>query len=152
MNNESRIMTEEQKQKILKVLHENEFGVVATFPTEEDGSPESAVVAISQTPDLEIIFGSFSSSRKNANIKNNAKVSVVVGWDKHAKITVQVEGVAYLVTNTERSLLEAAHCIKNPESEKFKNDSRQEYFKIIPRWIRYSDFSKDPQEVWEIFL
>ncbi len=148
MNN----MNEEQKQKILKVLHENEFGVVATFPVNKDGVPESAVVAISETPDLEIIFGSFVSSRKNGNIRNNSKVSVVVGWNKQAKTTVQIEGSARLAVGSERSSLEAVHCIKNPESEKFKNDSRQEYFKITPCWIRYSDFSKDPQEVWEIIL
>ena len=139
----------EKKEKILNFIKFCEFGVVSTL---DPGSltPESAVVAISQTDNLEIIFASFSGTRKNHNLEKNKNVSIVIGWDNANKTTVQLEGVAHLLKGDERALLAERHCIKNPESRKYLHDSRQHYFKIIPRWIRYSNFSVNPQEVWEL--
>lgn len=74
----------------------------------------------------------------------------MVGWDNST--TIQIEGQAVLVESEERKRLEDVHCIKNELSNKYRNDPRQEYFKIIPYWIRYFDFSIDPQEVWEVRL
>ena len=115
-----------------------------------EGAPESAVVAISETPDLCIVIASFRNSRKNRNIEKDDRVSVVVGWSKDESKTLQIEGHAEIVVGEERERLEVAHCKKNPPSLKYKNDVRQEYIKIKPSWVRYSDFSVDPQEVWEV--
>ena len=142
-------MSPEQKEKIIKLLENNRFGVIATYPTELDRAPESAVVAISYTLNLEIVFGSFNTTRKNKNLERNSKISIVVGWDNTLKQTLQMEGEAFKILGAERIKLEEAHCQRNIESNHFRNDQRQEYFKIKPYWIRYSDFSKDPQEVWE---
>lgn len=131
--------TEEKKKKILEFVKRCEFGVVSTIAL-GSSTPESAVVAVSETDNLELVFASFAGNRKNNNIATNPSVSVVLGWSKQEKITVQVEGVATLVADRERTLLEQKHCAKNPESLKFVNDPRQQYFKITPVWVRYSDF------------
>ncbi len=52
---------------------------------------ESAVVAIAETEDLELIFGTFFTTRKYANLKLNPHVSVVIGWDDGEKITSELE-------------------------------------------------------------
>ena len=52
----------------------------------------------------------------------------------------------------ERNRLEDGHCKKNKGSEKYRNEPRQEYFKAMLHWVRYSDFSVNPQEVWEVNL
>ncbi len=52
-----------QLSKIVQILDENEFGVIATNSI-ANRSPESAVVAISHTPDLKLIFGTFKQNRK----------------------------------------------------------------------------------------
>jgi general stress protein 26 len=62
-------MNEEQKRKILEILKNNQFGIIAT--NSADSAPESAVVAVSETPNLEIVFGSFNNTRKNKNIACN---------------------------------------------------------------------------------
>ena len=54
-------MTPQQKEKILQLLELNEFGVVATYSIDLSRSPESAVVAISNTLNMEIVFGSFNN-------------------------------------------------------------------------------------------
>lgn len=140
-------MDDEQKRKILEVLRQNEFGVIATNGTQ---APESAVVAVSETEDLEIIFGSFDHNRKNKNIKNNPNISIVIGWDKIIKKTLQIEGIAILTEGEEREMAENIHCAKNKGSNVYRGNSKQEYFKVKPVWIRYSDFSVNPKEVWEV--
>ena len=145
-------MTEqEKKQIILKFFRRCKLGVVSTvFP----GSlmPESAVVSISETDNLDIVFGSFKAERKNHNILANPQVSFVVGWDYEEKITVQVEARVQLLVGKEREALSDEHCKKHPGSLKYKDDPRQEYFKIVPHWIRYSNFACDPQKIWELTL
>lgn len=143
-------MTPEQKEKVIRLLERNELGVIAT--NSAGTSPESAVVAVSHTDDLELIFGSFKGTRKNANIATDPYVSMVIGWDKKEKKTLQVEGATVLLSGDERARAEAVHCAKNPASEKFMTDPRQEYFKITPHWFRYSDYSVNPQVVWEVTI
>ena len=142
-------LPEDKKQNILKILQTCHFGVIAT--NSQNGlAPESAVVAFSYTENLEIIFGSFITTRKNINIQNNPKVSFVIGWDNTNKTTIQVEGNAILLESEERIKVQEEHCRRNSESKKYINDPRQQYFKVVPYWIRYSNFSTNPQEVWEV--
>ena len=144
-------MNKIQLSKIVQILDENEFGVVATNSI-SNKSPESAVVAISHTPDLKLIFGTFKQSRKYTNIISNPHLSVVIGWDNNKKQTMQIEGIAELVALEKRTEIENIHCAKNPSSEKFRNNLNQQYFLITPKWIRYSNFSTNPQEIWELEL
>ena len=128
-------------------MQAHEFGVIASNSI--DGAPESAVVGFSETDDLEIIIGSFSDTRKNKNIARDPKVSFVIGWDNAKKMTIQIEGIATLLEGEERRTLAEKHCQKNKGSAKFIDIPKQQYFKIVLKWIRYSDFSVNPQEVWE---
>ncbi len=139
----------EKWKKVFKFISTNEFGVVSTISL--DGlAPESAVVAISETDSFELVFGSFFDSRKNQNIAKNPSVSVVIGWDNTNKTTIQFEGTALLAEGEERKFLAERHVAKNPDSKEFSDDPRQQYFRIVPKWVRYSNFSVDPQEVWEL--
>lgn len=143
-------MTEEQKTRILNLLDANHLGVLAT--NSDSGFPASAVVTISHTDDLSILFGSFDTTRKNTNIKKNSSVSIVVGWDMIERKTMQIEGQAVLVTGEERERVENIHCAKNENFNSRRDNLHQEYFKIVPHWIRYSDLSVKPTEVWEVTL
>jgi general stress protein 26 len=146
------LLTQDKKRKILAVFAANEFAVVSTYPVCTERAPESAVVALSYTEELCVFFGSFSTSRKNSNIRRDARVSVVVGWDNVKKQTVQIEGLAVVLQDEERRVAEERHCRKNADSCRFMGNLKQEYFKVSPAWIRYSDFSQDPQEVWEVIF
>lgn len=63
---------------------------------------------------------------------------------------MQIEGIAELATSEKRTEIENIHCAKNPSSEKFRNNLNQQYFLITPTWIRYSNLSTNPQEIWEL--
>lgn len=143
-------MTTEQKDKILELLQANHVGVIATHG---DGlSPESAVITISETDELEIIFGSSELARKNHNIARSPNVSLVVGWDIVARETLQIEGVVVRVSDTEREKIEALHCAKNPIFAKYNGNPSFQYFKLHPHWIRYANLSADHPSVWEVTI
>ncbi len=138
----------EEKEKILNFIASQYLAVISTI--NKFNMPESAVVAFSQTPNLEIILGTFSTSRKYRNIENNNKVSLVIGWDENEKTTVQYEGKAHELIGEEMERLSRNHIEKNPGSKRYHFNLDQRYIKIAPSWIRYSDFSKKPEEIFEI--
>ncbi len=143
-------MNPDQRQKITELLKGSQLAVIATHAG--TGAPESAVITISETEDCGIIFGSFSTTRKNQNIKKNPQVSLVIGWDIAERKTIQIEGEAVLLEGQEREEAEAIHCAKNKGHIKYQGNPLQEYFKIVPSWIRYSHLSVEPSEVWEVRL
>lgn len=136
-------MTDEQKEKITDLLRSNLFGVIATNAA---SSPQSAVVTIAPTNELKIVFGSLKSARKNKNIKENQNVSMVIGWDPQVKRTLQLEGVATLLSPEEYETMKNDYL----EPRKLLEGPEREYFIITPRWMRYSDLGA--KEVWEVAL
>ncbi len=136
------------KQKILDFIKNKKLTVLSTINSRN--RPESAVVAFSETDRLELIFGTFNTTRKYRNLQNNKNVALVIGWDEKENITVQYEGLAKEVENKEFEKLIAIHLNKNPFSKTYAFDDKQKYFKITPKWIRYSNLSVKPKEVFEI--
>lgn len=144
-------MTEDQRGKIHAFATSYDLGVIATN-SHDRKSPEAACVAVTITKDLDIIFGTSSSSRKSKNIALNSNISFVIGGDEVRKTTIQMEGIAILLEGIERKDCEELHCVRHPNSAKYRNDPKQQYFKMNPRWIRYHDSSVNPTEEWEIEL
>ncbi len=74
----------------------------------------------------------------------------VIGWDEN--ITVQYEGEASELKGEKLNKYKEIYFKKNPRAKKWEGREGITYFKIIPKWIRYSDLNKDPWEVFEINL
>jgi len=106
--------------------------------------PESALIAFTQTSDLEIIFETFVDTRKWNNLRENAHVALVVGWDIRKHITLQYEGLASPIPESETEQYIQLFLAKDtPCTEKFLRDPRVRLFKVSPTWIRYSDYTAD---------
>jgi uncharacterized pyridoxamine 5'-phosphate oxidase family protein len=75
---------------IYQFMSKQKLGVLGTLSS--GGSPQSALVGIAVTPELEIIFDTVKSSRKFQNLMSNSGCSFVVGWAD--EVTVQYEGQA----------------------------------------------------------
>jgi general stress protein 26 len=144
-------MTEEQRAKIYSFAASCDLGVIATN-SHDRNSPEAACVAVTITENLEIVFGTSADSRKSKNIALNPNVTFVIGGDETRKTTIQIEGTALLLEDAERKTAEELHCIRHPNSAKYRNDPQQQYFKMTPHWIRYHNSSAHPTEKWEINL
>ncbi len=139
---------EEKKQIILDFIKRHNLGVIAT--ADLNGKPEAAVLEFGETDDLELIFDAFASSRKCRNIEKNKRVAFVIGWDDN--ITVQYEGEAEELRGEELEKYKQKYFAKNPRAKKWEGREGIIYFRIRPRWIRYSDLNKSPWEIFEIEL
>jgi len=113
-----------------------------------DGKPQSAVVAFSQKGDFELIFGTFNTTRKYRNLKGNPSISVVIGWDDNK--TIQYEGTAEEVAKKDMDEYRRIHLERNPGSALYADREGQRYFKLTPRWIRYTDILPDPEFSFEL--
>jgi len=115
---------------------------LAVLSTSSDGNqPEAALVGIAISENLEIVFDTVKTSRKYQNLLRNPLVALVIGWDNET--TLQYEGTAIELKNTDDD-----NFLKEIYFAAFK-DGRERaeiwpdivHFKIIPNWVRYSNFN-----------
>lgn len=135
------------KDLIYQFINQHKLGVVAT--TNEAGRPEAALVGIAVSDKLEIVFDTLTTTRKYHNILHNRKVAVVIGWDNET--TVQYEGIAQVLGDDEEAenLKEIYYKAYPDGRERAKTWPGLVHIKIIPQWLRYSNFN-DPVAIEEL--
>ncbi len=122
-------------------------GVVSTV--HEDGSVESALVAISNAPgNLAITFATLENTRKFANILREPRVAFLVTDDQ--KLQVQFEGRARVTEGDERERCKNMHVAKNSRAAKHANVPGQQFISVEPTWIRFTDLTNDPHVIEEL--
>jgi len=122
------------------------YGVVSS--TSGNGSPQSALVGIAITTDLEIIFDAVASSRKYRNLIGRPRCSLVVGWG--AEQTVQFEGIAILPKGPDLKRYQDTYFAVWPECRTHMSWPGIAYFVVRPAWIRFSDYDQNPPLIEEI--
>ena len=138
------------KEKILGFLKSQSMATISTIAP-GTLQPESALIAFTQTEKLEIIFESFVNTRKWENLQRNPHVAFVIGWDTKKHITIQYEGEAAAITENEvENYIRLFVAKDTPCTEKFLRDPRVRLFKTVPKWIRYSDYTRDSPRIAEI--
>lgn len=130
---------------IYQFIAKQKLGVLATISS--DGTPQSALVGIAVTPDLEIIFDTVKASRKFQNLTANPRCSFVVGWA--GEITVQYEGKARRPDGSELAHYQQAYFANWPDGPSRMSWPGITYFVVRPTWVRYSDFDQSPPLVEE---
>lgn len=134
-----------KKRMILEFLRKHILAVIATC--HRNGTPEAATIDFSVLDNLEIVFSSFKETRKFSNLAERPGVAFVVGWDDN--ITVQYEGEATKVPAADIEQYQEAFLNSVPADREFIERGAV-MFKATPRWIRYSDFNKEPPELIQI--
>jgi pyridoxine/pyridoxamine 5'-phosphate oxidase len=102
------------------------------------GAPQAAVVGYGVSDDLEIVFDTLGTTRKMANLRRDARIAVVIGWDDEQ--TVQIEGVADEPTGAELARLKLVYFAAYPDGPTREGWAGISYVRVIPTWARYSDF------------
>jgi pyridoxine/pyridoxamine 5'-phosphate oxidase len=125
-------------------MHARRLGVLAS--TAADGTPEAAVVGYAVTSDVELIFDTTEASRKCQNLRRDGRIAFAIGWD--GEITVQYEGIADEPVGEELGRSKAVYFETYPEGVARQAWPGITYFRVRPRWIRYSDFN-EPQRIDE---
>lgn len=136
----------DKKRLILDFIKKQKLAVIATISS--DGRPEDAVIGFGETPNLELFFGTYKTSRKYKNLRSNPHAAFVIGWENGQ--TVQYEGIAEEKNGEEAQPYKELYFAKNPGAQRYENHPDQTYFKVTPVWIRFSNVSIESEEVFEI--
>ncbi|HZL56432.1 MAG TPA: pyridoxamine 5'-phosphate oxidase family protein [Bryobacteraceae bacterium] len=114
----------------------------------QKGKPQSALVGIAVTRELEIVFDTVEESRKCRNLFVNHACSLVIGWE--GEETVQYEGLAEHYSVEEEGPWKDAYLAAWPDApERAAKWPGLVYFVVRPKWIRYSDFRGSVPEIAE---
>src|SRR5438552_563706 len=133
------------KQLLFEFLDGCELGVLSSLGP--DGSPQSALVGIAVTPELEIIFDTIAKSRKFTNIARDSRVALVIGWQ--GEVTVQYEGVARQISSTDLGRYHEIYFRKFPDGPARLKWEGITYYVVTPGWIRYTDYNQSPPAIVE---
>ena len=71
------------KSALREFIRKYGFAVISTIA--QNGAPESALVNIAATHELELIFHTIETTRKSINLRRDPRLAAVVGgWDGEA--------------------------------------------------------------------
>ena len=122
------------------------YGVISS--TSDAGTPQSALVGIATTPELEIVFDTVKTWRKYPNLIERPSCSFVIGgWQ--GEQTVQFEGLATEPVGDELRRYQQAYFAVWPDGPARMNWPGITYLVVRPRWIRFSDFDQRPPLIEE---
>ncbi len=136
------------KQEIYNFIQKHNLAVLSTVSSLQ--APEAALVGIAVTDELELIFDTLGSSRKCCNLRANPRIAFVIGWAN--EITMQYEGVADEPVGDELEFYKDVYFKKMPEGRRREKLPDIVYFRVKPKWIRYSDFNKPGRQTIESTL
>jgi hypothetical protein len=127
-------------------MAEHRYGVVSSISSA--GTPQSALVGIAVTDQLEIIFDTLRSTRKYRNLIARPACSVVLGFP--GEKTLQLEGNAMEPDGAERTRYQEAYFLSWPDGRDRIGWMGMTYLVVRPTWIRFSDFDQRPPLIEEI--
>jgi len=130
------VSRQEFHQFVYEFIAARKYGVISSIGP--GGEPQSALVGIAVSPDLEIVFDTVKTSRKYPNLKVDPRIAVVTGWE--GEQTVQFEGLAVEPENGELQRAKAIYFAAWPSGVERQKWPGIAYFLISPTWVRYSDF------------
>ena len=128
-------------------MAKHKLGVLGTIG--QRGTPQSALVGIAVTPQLEIIFDTVKSSRKYPNLIARAACSFVIGGWGRGEQTIQYEGEAEELKPPNIERYQATYFNVWPDGPARMSWAGIVYFVVRPTWIRYSDFDQNPPLIRE---
>ena len=127
---------QELQQFVYQFIAARKYGVISCIGP--SGEPQSALVGIAVSPELEIVFDTVKTSRKYPNLKADPRIAVVTGWE--GEQTVQYEGLAVEPEDVELLRAKAIYFAAWPNGVERQRWPSIAYFLVRPTWVRYSDF------------
>jgi pyridoxine/pyridoxamine 5'-phosphate oxidase len=138
---------------LLSFLQQSRLGILSTIGP--SGEPQSALVGIAVTPELEIVFDTVKTSRKYPNLVARPACAFVFGWTgvpgspAGPEQTLQYEGAAEELQGSELERCQEVYFRVWPDGPARLAWPGIVYFVVKPRWIRYSDFDLNPPLIEE---
>ena len=112
------------------------------------GAPQAAVVGFGVSDACEIVFDTLTSTRKVANLAADPRIALVIGWDDD--MTAQIEGVVDFPTGDELARVREVYFAAHPDGRDRLAWPGITHARVRPRWVRFTDFTRDPPLVVEL--
>ena len=126
------------------------YSLAAQASVSASHSPQAAVVGFVTTDDFEIFFDALDTARKIHNLRQNPKMAFVIGGLREGEErTVQYEGTADEPRGDALDRLKEQYFARFPDGRERLSWPGITYVRVRPRWIRYSDYSRQPPEIVE---
>jgi len=136
------------REALLAFMRSERYAVQASVSTGQ--SPQAAVVGIAVSDSFEIVFDTSSRSRKATNLQRNAAIAFVIGGTQDGdERTVQYEGLATFPTGDELQRAQELYFGVFPDGRDRLAWPGLIHIRVMPVWIRYSDFNAQPPEIVE---
>jgi hypothetical protein len=136
------------REALLDFMRSEKYAVQASVSP--GGLPQAAVVGIAVSDRFEIVFDTLDSSRKAPNLRANPAVAFVIAGTRDGdERTVQYEGIADEPDGEELERLLDVYYARFPDGRQRRSWKGLIYIRVMPTWIRYSNFSVDPPEIVE---
>jgi hypothetical protein len=110
--------------------------------------PQAAVVGFAVSDALELVFDTLESTRKYQNLRADARIALVVGWDDAA--TAQIEGRVDFPVGDELERLRQCYFVAYPDGRERLAWPGITHVRVRPTWIRYSDYTLAPPRIVEL--
>ena len=133
--------------KLYDFMAKEKLGVLGTIGA--GGNPQSALVGIAITPQLEIVFDTVKSSRKYPNLVARPACSFVIGGWLTTEQTIQYEGKAEELGSPALERYQEIYFRAWPDGPARLSWPGIVHFVVRPTWIRYSDFDLNPPLIYE---
>jgi|SRR3989339_1226739 len=135
------------KQTVLEFIKKQSLAVLSTVTPSHKS--ESAVMAIAVTDTWEVLMSTEPTTRKVANIKTNPHTSLIIGGLESP--SVQLDGQASLFSGPQAEAIKHLILTIHPDTAPYLSPTTV-YIKFVPTWLRYSDYSQNPPQIFETEL
>ena len=133
---------------LLKFLRQHTLAVQATVSS--TNTPQAAVIGFVITDDFEIFFDSAIANRKVGNLRCNPAIAFVIGGLVQGdERTAQYEGIIDEPVGSELTRLQEFYYARFSDGSERQRWPGIVYFRVRPKWIRYSDYNQNPPQVVE---
>src|SRR5215472_5077170 len=129
------------RSELLAYMRSHTLAVIATIGPR---GPQGALVGVATTVDFGMVFDTVSDSRKHENLTRDPRICVT--FSGPGEKTLQYEGHALAVSTTAPAdaIYREAYYAAWPEGRDRLEWPRLIYWRIVPRWARFSDFDRGP--------
>ena len=134
---------------LLAFMREQKYGVQASVSA--SGTPQIAVIGGVVSDRFEVFFDTLESTRKAVNLRNNPAIALALGPTSDAtERSAQLEGTADEPRGDDLKRLLDLYFDRFPDGRDRQRWPGITYFRVVPVWLRYSDFSIRPPLVMEL--
>ena len=142
-------MTAISRASLLEFLRGHRYAVEASAGAL--GGAQAAVVGIAVSDQFHLVFDTLESTRKAKNLVRDPRVAFVVGGLSEGEgRTVQYEGVADRPGGPELEAIRELYFGTFPDGRERLAWQGLIHLRVVPTWLRYSDYLIDPPVIVEL--